>query len=168
MSTAADHLEVIDQLMKARRRESHARFKFWAEARERIGGVQSTMGRIREMQEHAGARAAPDRSQTNTVEHACDVIQTALRVEQYVRAMPREWQTVIVGIYLDGKTQAALAAALHIERNRVVTRLQDAQDRLASEWEAQRIAQVMELGRDLTSACKDVGFVNAAQLRPAA
>lgn len=167
-TTDDDRQSVIDALMKMRRREAHGRLKFWAENRERIGAGGSLMGRIREMQEHAGSRAAPDRSACNSIERACDTIETALRIERYVRMMPREWQVVIAGIYLEDQTQAALALALGIERNRVVSRLQDAQDRIALEWEAQRVSEVMAMTGRLTSACKPVDSAHAAQLRPAA
>ena len=168
MTTDADRVDVIDALMRMRRREAHGRLRFWAENRERIGGVGSLLGRVREMQENAGVRAVPDRSACNSIERACDTIETALRIERYVRLMPREWQGVIAGIYLEGQTQAALAAALGIERNRVVSRLQDAQDRVACEWESQRVSEVMAASGRLTSACKPVDSAHAAQLRPAA
>lgn len=157
-------METLDALMKARRRAAHGRLLQWAESRERIGAMPSTMGRIREMQEHAGSRGVPDRAQMNAVEGACDVIATALRVERFVKAMPREWIAVVVGVYLRGQTQVALAGELGIERNRVVARLQDAQDRLASEFEAEAASRLT----DLTSACKSVDSRHAAQLRPAA
>lgn len=167
-TTDADRQDVVNALMKMRRREAHGRLRFWAENRERIGAGGSLMGRIQEMQENAGARGAPNRSACNAIEHACDTIETALRIERYVRLMPREWQVVIAGLYLEGQTQVQLAAALGIERNRVVSRLQDAQDRLALEWESQRVSEVALLTGRLTSACKDVDSGHAAQLRPAA
>lgn len=168
MASAEDQQAVIEALMKARRREAHGYLKAWAQNRERIAAVKSTMGRIREMQEHAGSRSVPDREQTNDIEHACDVIETALRVERYVRMMPGEWVVVVVGVYLEGKTQRQIADQLKIERNRVVTRLQDAQDRLATEFEAQRINEAFDFDKALTSACKPVRFAQAAKLRPAA
>lgn len=164
----ADHQVVIDELMRMRRREAHGRLKFWARNRERIVSGGSMMGRIVDMQENAGARSEPNRAMCNSIEHACDTIETALRVERYVRLMPREWQVVIAGIYLEEQTQAALAAALGIERNRVVHRLQDAQDRIALEWESQRVQEMLGNSERLTSACSPVNSAHAAQLRPAA
>lgn len=156
------HQETIDLIMKARRREAHGRFQWWAKNRERVSSPGSVMGRIREMQEHAGARSVPDRLACNAVEHACDTLETALRVERYVRLMPREWRAVIVGVYIEGRTQAELATALGVERNRIVSRLQDAQDRLALEWESQAVAEMVGNKERLTSACKPVDSRHAA------
>lgn len=156
------HQETIDLIMKARRREAHGRFRRWAESRERISGVKSTMGQIREMQDHAGSRSVPDRSGLNNVERACDAIQTALRVERYVRGMPKEWQMVVAGYYLHNKKQEELAKELGVERNRIVSRLQDAQERLAHEWQVDAMASIPVFGERLTSACKPVDSRHAA------
>jgi hypothetical protein len=167
-TTDADRMDVIEALMKMRRREAHGRLKFWAENRERISGVGSLLGRVLEMQENAGVRSVPDRSACNSIERACDTIETALRVERYVRMMPREWRVLVAGLYLEGKTQADMAAQLGIERNRVVCRLQDVQDRVACEWESQRVQEMLGDAGRLTSACKPVDSAHAAKLRPAA
>lgn len=172
--------ETVDEMMKARRRQAHGWLKGWARERERIGaGVIGSAGRIRDLQDGAGSHGGGDPTLPNAVERQSEVIERTMRVERFVRMMDPDWIIVIVGVYLHGETQGALAQQLGIERNRVVCRLQDAQERLVREFEAEEIARVQDLARgfgaaydamresrDLRSACKPVYSSHLGVARP--
>ncbi len=142
---------------RGRRRQSHGRLKRWAEDRGDFVSMPGVLGQKGGGARHMGGDAL------NSVEWAADRFEAALRVERFVRAMLPEWRLVVVGVYLQQWTQMEVARALGIERNRVVARLQDVQDRLAREWDALEAATIGERERKaLTSACKSLDFAHAA------
>lgn len=140
--------QTVNELLKARRRRAHAWLKGWARERERIGaGALGPVAKIREYGDGAGSRSSTLPGEPNGIESQCDKLERTIRVERFVRMMPREWVLVLVAYYLDDQPQEAVAKQLGIERYRVVCRLQDAQDRLAAEFEAEDVARVMEMSR---------------------
>lgn len=172
--------ETIRAMMKARRQQAHGWLKSWAKQRERIGaGVIGPMGRIRDLQDGAGSCGGGDPSQPNGVERQADLIERTMRVERFVRMMEPDWIIVLVEVYLHGQTQGEVAQQLGIERNRVVCRLQDAQERLVREFEAEDIARVQAMVRGfggvlvdgprevgLRSACNPVYSEHLGVVRP--
>lgn len=142
---------------RGRRRQAHGRLKRWAEDRGDFVSMPGVLG-----QKGGGARRLGGEA-LNSVEWAAERYDQALRVERFVRAMLPEWRMVVVGVYLRQWTQTEVARALGIERNRVVARLQDVQDRLAREWDAMEAAAIGERERKaLTSACKSLESAHAA------
>ena len=134
--TAVQPTQVSDELLKAqerkRRKAAHRRLCEWAEERERIAATgMSVMAKIK--QERDGASQSwIDPSELSPMERECERLARVLQVDNWVREMPREWVAVVVGVYCDRQSQLAVATFLRLDRNRILHRLQDAQDRIAA------------------------------------
>ncbi len=122
----------------ARRRRHRADYelKYWAQHRaatlEGLGWPSlSVMARIKIEHDGAGERSTAPGALL-LVERQSERFGRVLQVERLVRDMPREWIAVIELVYLKGKSQCTVAMALGIERWRLVSRLQDAQERLVA------------------------------------
>lgn len=161
------------ELMRERRRRADGWMRGWARERERIGaGALGPTAKIKEMGDGAGARSTVGGSM-NAIEAQCDRLERTIRIERWVREMPAEWIEVVVGVYLAGETQDAVAARLGVERNRVVSRVQDVLERIAYRNEAQAAMYLTQVtGRSvnadavLTSACRPVHYEHLGTARP--
>ena len=158
-TTRADldsQLATLLEIKKGRRRQAHGWLQAWGRERERIGSMGSVLAKVREMGDGAGSSPGGSQRGCNPIERQCDKLARTLRIEHFVRQMPLEWIYVLVGKYMHGETGAQTAARLGIERNRVASRIEDAQDWIMREFDADAIARMREINGLLQTACSSV------------
>lgn len=141
-------LATIKALNKARRDRADQRLREWGREREQIGFASVSIAEKMRLEREGAAHrnvAILGEGDLNQVESQSERLGRVLQIERFVRMMPREWIVVVVGCYVEHQTQSALAVLLGLDRNRVVSRIQDIQDRIMAEIEAQAIASMPHL-----------------------
>ena len=154
-------------MMKARRRTAHGWLKAWAIDRERITqGNACTLAKVRELGDGAGLVTGGDPSALTPMERQCERLERCLRIERYMRVIPREWYEVLIRYYFEQKPYVRIAVELRIDRNRVAGRVEDAQDYLMREFEAEDIRRLADSRACLTAAAKSVQLPHRGVVRP--